>query len=462
MKTIKRVIAWLLAALSLYALTVPALAAANDPTVASSGSTHVSISQGTRHTILKDQHGVALGGMGWGYTSNKDSVKGPAYCIAHGLSSVPEGTMLPLTGRYEANIKVTGAFASGHPQVPLAQFRVDNNLPALTEDEYSYATQLAIWAALGQLGVEGTAYTSGSQQVQQPTSGDAQQLRTFSAVQAILAGANTWTKNLYRGMGMRMEEDIVGAVVDLSHVNGLEGIANDSGNDVALETIGGKQYYTHIFYTSSATSTQPNDNVIDVVPYGPMGTILVATNNALLPTRVLDTGSTAFMVPTTRRDTGLNANGEEYYGAFKLCVPADNVAPAGEVTLISTAVVAQFELYMAYNANNTQQSYIIADPATGRNYAEGIFKWSSEEASIEKELEITKTGGTGALLPGAVFRLAGSDSSTQTKTTDANGRATFLNLSMAAQYTLYEDTPPEGFAPIAPKVITLEIGRAHV
>ena len=90
MNKIKRMIAWLLAALTMFALSVPALAAASDPTVETSGSTHVSISQGTRLTVLRDQNGVALGGMGWRYTANKENVKGPAYCIAHGLSPVAE------------------------------------------------------------------------------------------------------------------------------------------------------------------------------------------------------------------------------------------------------------------------------------------------------------------------------------------------------------------------------------
>jgi|GEM_PF-5020379 len=141
MTQIKRMIAWLLAALTLFALSIPALAAASDPTVETSGSTHVSISQGTRLTVLRDQNGVALGGMGWRYTANKENVKGPAYCIAHGLSPVAEGTQLPLTGRYTANAKVTGAFASGYPQVPLAEFRAAHGLPALTEEEYAYSTR---------------------------------------------------------------------------------------------------------------------------------------------------------------------------------------------------------------------------------------------------------------------------------------------------------------------------------
>ena len=457
MNKIKRMIAWLLAVLTMFALSIPALAAASDPTVETSGSTHVSISQGTRLTILRDQNGVALGGMGWRYTANKESVKGPAYCIAHGLSPVAEGTQLPLTGRYSANVKVTGAFASGYPQVPLAEFHAAHSLPALTEEEYAYSTQLAIWAALGQLAVEGTAFTQGSQEVQRPASGDAQQLRTFSALQAILAGADSWTKNLYRGMSVRWQINNLGHVIEVAHDEGLSGVVDDDTNKVQFEHIGGKDYYTHLYYTSSATTTAPNGNVIDIVPYGPSGTILVAADNSPLSTRVLDTGSTAFMVPTTRRETGLNANGEEYYGSYKLCIPADNVAPEGEVTMIATAMVSQYELYTAYNANNTQQSYIIADPSTGRLYAEGLFKWTSKEAEDdEKRLEITKTGGTGAPLAGAVFRLEGSDGSVDTKTTDSDGRAVFEGLSATAQLTLTETTPPEGYAPVAPMAVMLD------
>ena len=138
---VKQVTALLLATLTLFALTVPALAAEGDPTVESSGSTHVSISSGIRHTYLSDQNGVALGGTFSTYTSNKESVKGPAYCVEHGLKPVAEGTQLPIQSRYDTSPKTQGAFAAGYPQVPLAQFQAENSLPQLTVDEYSYATR---------------------------------------------------------------------------------------------------------------------------------------------------------------------------------------------------------------------------------------------------------------------------------------------------------------------------------
>jgi len=306
--------------------------------------------------------------------------------------------------------------------------------------------------------VEGTAFIAGSQQVKQPTSGDAQQLRVFKAIQVILAEANTWTQNQFRGMYMRWFDDTVGSAVSFDYRNGLEGAASDTRSGVKQETIGGTAYYTRICYTSSATTTAPNDGCIDVVPYGPAGTILVAADNSVLSTRTISSGSTAYMVPTKAQATNLNANGVEYYGTFKLCIPVDNAAESGTVELISTGEMAQFELYIAYNSSNVEQSYIIADPATGVNYATATLKWTSEEASEDKILEVIKTGGTGMPLAGATFRLEGTDGSVDSKTSGSDGRTVFEGLDAEVQYTLFETQAPEGFGPIAPQSITLSAG----
>ncbi|MDR1299656.1 MAG: Cys-Gln thioester bond-forming surface protein [Oscillospiraceae bacterium] len=106
----------------------------------------------------------------------------PAFCIEHGQKMVNSGSQLTLVEYSDANkALVMGAFANGHKNTPYWIFldqKVVNSCETeyidairplggwdqgdgdpfdgwLTEDEYWYATQLAVWAALGQIGVEG-------------------------------------------------------------------------------------------------------------------------------------------------------------------------------------------------------------------------------------------------------------------------------------------------------------------
>ena len=79
-----------------------------------------------------------------------------------------------------------GAFANGYPNRTLAQFKELHagdvqGIPSLTEDEYKYATQLAVWATCGQLAVPDTSFTAVRDTLKAPTS-DAQQIRIFDSI----------------------------------------------------------------------------------------------------------------------------------------------------------------------------------------------------------------------------------------------------------------------------------------
>lgn len=93
-----------------------------------------------------------------------------------------------------------GAFANGYPQRTLEQFKELHpdiqGIEDLTEAEFAYATQLAIWATCEQLAVEDTAFENGRATLVKPTS-DVQQIRVYESVVEILKLANGWTKQLY-------------------------------------------------------------------------------------------------------------------------------------------------------------------------------------------------------------------------------------------------------------------------
>lgn len=109
-----------------------------------------------------------------------------------------------------------GVFAGGYPNRTLEQFKElhtdDVRVVAnLTEVEYKYATQVAIWASCGQISVPGTTFTAGRTSLVEPTA-DAQGIRIFDSVKALLYAAQFWDKHLYTGMSIRMDENLQASV----------------------------------------------------------------------------------------------------------------------------------------------------------------------------------------------------------------------------------------------------------
>ena len=159
------------------------------------------------------------------------------------------------------------------------------------------------------------------------------------------------------------------------------------------------------------------------------------------------------------RNTNLNSNGEEYYGTFKVCIPVDNAAAEGSFTIKAIGGVAQYNLFLAYNPSASEQSYIISDPGYVTLEAQAPFKWSGTEEPDTASLQVVKTGAGGAPLEGASFTLTGSGGTTVSGTSDRNGQVTWTDLPADENFTLTEDSAPEGYQVIAPQNITLEAGR---
>ena len=114
----------------------------------------------------------------------------------------------------------------------------------MTEEEYACATQLAIWATLGQLGIEGTPFTSGREQIAQPT-GDTQQMWVFRAVQLLLNVANSWTFVPQTGMYIRTDENRLGGNISVPADMTLEHAADQESYGFKREFINGTAYFTH-------------------------------------------------------------------------------------------------------------------------------------------------------------------------------------------------------------------------
>lgn len=405
-KRFARLLSMLLVVVTMFGvMSLPANAASlND-----SGT--VTIQQAGYGKYLTKSSGGTIGGGYWKYTSN-NGLTGTAYCVNHGLKGVSPSKALTVQ-EYNREPKTMGAFANGYPNRTLAQFKELHagdvrGISGLTEDEYKYATQLAVWATCGQLAVPGTSFTAGRDTLTVPTS-DAQKIRIFDSVKAILTLANGWSKHLYTGMYLRAEENKDVRGVEVIHERGLEGAAETNTDGIKKETINGKEYYTHVMYVASATSTWIDDRKTKVYSTdAPSGTIFVAENNSPLET-VQENGATCYKVDTSKqRTTNLNANGSEYYGAFKVCIPVDTAADEGSFTIKATGGVAQFNLFLAYNPASKEQSYIISDPGYTTCDASATFKWSSDEDLSETaSLQVVKAGAGGSPLEGAEFTLTG-------------------------------------------------------
>lgn len=427
----------------------------------SDGSATCTVSKTDRHHYLKTTAGTTLGASAYEYTTN-DGIKGPAYCINWGLALTSKS--LKITGRYTASPKTMGAFANGYPQRPLADFLQINasepKLAGLTEAEYAYATQVAVWATLGQLGVEGTNFTAGRVTIKAP-SNDAQQIRVYTALTIILHNANGWDKPLYTGMYIRTEDDRPGNSVELDGGTTLAEAADNNEQGIMRETINGKEYYTRQFIAASATSTWPNEDQYCLYLWStgsPMGTIMTDMDNKPLALKSLSGGGTAYVLPTEYRETSLNANGSEYSGAFKICIPVDAAEDTGEVNILASGKITQYDIYLAYNPTASEQSYIIGDPGYNDLSASGKLKWGGEHFETGR-IRLVKVDGVGNPLSGAKFTLSGSDGSEAVGTSDANGVITWNDLNVHASYVITETQAPEGFGLVDPIHITIKANQ---
>ena len=226
------------------------------------GSTSCTIQRVERNYFLWTTAGTALGASAAKYTTN-DGIVGPAYCIDHGLNHASQA--LQITGKYTSNPMTAGAFANGYPQHDVSTFLglyLASNpiLSGLTESEYSYATQMAVWATLGQLAVEGTQFTSGRETIAQPTA-DTQQMRVFKAVQLILASAARWDRIYQTGMYIRTEENALGGNCSIPADMTLEYAADAEQFGFKREVIGGKTYFTKEY--SHLTNSIPNSQFFE-------------------------------------------------------------------------------------------------------------------------------------------------------------------------------------------------------
>lgn len=458
-KHFNRLLSMLLVVATLFGiLAVPASAASLE----SSGT--VTIQQAGYGKYLGTTKGSSIGGGYWKYTSN-DGLTGTAYCVNHGLKGVSPSKALTVQP-YDRNPQTMGVFASGYPNRTLEQFKELHQddvrgVNALTEDEYKYATQLAIWASCGQLAIPGTSFTAGRDTLAAPTA-DAQKIRIFDSVKAILSLSQHWTKSLHTGLSLRAEEDKDIRGIEVLNEYGLEGAAEDNEDGIKKETINGKEYYTRVVYLASATSTWIDGRKTKVYSTdAPQGTIFVAENNSPLET-TQEHGATCYLVDTSRqRNTNLNSNGSEYYGTFKVCLPVDNVPDEGSFTIKATGGVAQYNLFLAYNPAASEQSYIISDPGYTTLDAQIPFKWSGTEETDTASLQVIKAGAGGAPLEGAEFTLTGSGGTTVTGTTDRNGQIVWRDLPADEKYTLTETSAPEGYQIVAPMNVTLTPGRTE-
>ena len=448
-----------LLALVLVACTMLGLGVTAQASSIADGSKTCTVALAPIHNYLETQLGTYLRAGGYIYTTN-DGITGPAYCIDHGLAYTNK--VLPITGKYNANPATAGAFSSGYPQTPLETFHylyLENNdiIRDLTEDEYRYATQLAVWATLGQLGIDGTKFTQGREYIY-PPSGDVQQARVFRTVQLILNNAANWDRVYQTGMYIRRSENALDGNVAIPPNMTLEYAAMQNEYGIQMEVINGKSYYTMEYIFASATSTYWQDYTIDVWATNcPAGTIFTDMSNHELPR------STWHEIPTWRvsvasHNTKLNYNGWEYSGHAKLCIPVDTATPSGEITIHEAAQVMQYEIYLANNESNSEQSYIIADPSKGTKEADCVLSWGGIDTETGR-IQVNKVGGGGSPLEGARFVLTGTDGSERVGTTDAAGIIVWQRLQPGITYTLTEVEAPAGYAIVEPRNVT--VAAAH-
>jgi uncharacterized surface anchored protein len=354
-----------------------------------------------------------------------------------------------------------GAFANGYPQRTLSDFLSVNlaeypELAGLTEPEWEYATQAAVWATLGQLAIEDTDFTSGRETIPVP-SGNAQKMRVYTAVKIILYNAHFWTKPLVTSMEIRFEKEDHLSNLNIEAKGGIVEAAQYNNYGIKIESRNGNDYYTRTVYVSSATSTFKNDYTIDTwAENAPGGTLFTAEDNSNLQTFERD-GYTVYRVPTAERDTSLNDNDSEYWGACKIWIPVNTADANGDITIKGSTTANQYNIYRADNPEWAEQSYIIADPATTPLQAAATLRWKTTQ-SIYGKLIVEKIDGMGRPLAGAIFALDGGGS-TLTGTSDQNGVILWEHLDPSVQYVLREVQAPAGYRIAEAINITVPAGQ---
>ena len=446
-----RLLALVLVVCTAFGLGLPAQASS-----IADGTKTCTVALGMRNNFLVTTAGTTLRAGDYTYTTN-DGLTGPAYCIDHGLDYTDK--VLPVVGKYNVSPATAGAFANGYPQHSVETFlglylERYPILAGLTKEEFSYASQVAIWSTLGQIGVEGTIYTAGREQLAQPT-GDVQQMRIFEAVRRILVAAGVWDRVYQTGMYIRVDPNRLDGNVAIPADMTLEFAADNEQYGLKREVINGKSYFTKEYIFASATSTYYNDYTMELWATGcPAGTIFTDLKNVELPGSKWHETKT-WRLPVEYHTTNLNYNGYEYFGSAKLCIPVDTVPNSGEIMLHCAAQVMQYEIYLALNDSNSQQSYVVADPSKGTQEADAVLSWGSELTETG-ELQITKVGGGGSVLSGATFTLTGTDGSSRTGTTNSKGIIRWERLRPDITYTLTETNPPAGYELIAPQTLTIK------
>ena len=424
-------------------------------------STYVTIAKGHYGSYLYTTDGNKIGARNWIYTTN-DGITGPGYCVNYDLTAVDSTTRLTIAGLFTSSPQTAGAFASGYPQRSLDEF-LQIYLPdypelaGLTENEFANATQFSIWATLGQLAIEGTDFTNGRTTLPVQYE-NAQKIRIYRAIQIILDNAKHWDRIYKTGLSIRTGMEEPGSIVNIETQHGISEAAEKNYYGIKLETINGVEYYTRPFTVASATSTWKHDYFIELwTENAPEGTIMTDLSNNVLDTVFWD-GVTRYKTPTAIRVTDINDNGSEYVGQFKLCMPVRATPKSGDVTIHASSTAAQYNLYLANNTDNTQQSYIIADPAYTSVNCIGSLKWN-EVVSVYGRLILNKVDGMGAPLPGAIFRLTGTDGSSFEGTSNQNGEIIWEYLNPDIQYTLEELQAPEGCLKAEPMTVSVPRGQ---
>ena len=452
----KRITAFLLVLVMLLPLVPTSFAA---PLSSYGDSVNIMIRSEEPHSYLDVNRAgsmIPLSARVWSYITADGLTQGPAYCVEHG-EGYPNGYITVDLTPYTQNPTMMAAFSSGHPFVSLEDFKsAHSDMAALTHDEYGYATQLAVWAALDQLSVEGTTFTRGAETVTEPT-GDSNKLRIFNALKYILAGANAGGNSNVTGLHIRASETELGDTVDLGSAMSLSTAAEENSFGIQKETIGGVEYATREFTVSSAT--EPAGGRIGMTLDGaPSGTILASTDGTALES-VSGTWFAAVSAKAVSPD--ISSSGTEYSARFKVCVPLSAAATTGNLAIRATASASSVTFYYVENAHTYEQNFIIADPDSSTATAAGYLKWGEtgipepETASIR----VLKTGNTGEALPGARFELVGSGGYYASGVSDANGQITWTNLPVDQTYTVSETSAPEGYEIVDPVNVTVTGGQ---
>lgn len=417
------------------------------------------------------------------FTKLNDGTEIHAYCADHSKTDPgPSGKTYTVTNRV-SDMRLVGVLMRTDARNTFNSFLSFIGPPAnagnFNENMFFSASQLAVWAALGDVtikpgNVNGVSW-SGSVALGYPASGgtvtatNTTEALTLFAACKILQYGNDF--NGAWGPTGKGHAPWVGAEINYTPGNTTYNAANKQTGSInvgdsivgsgvfAEKTIDGADYLVLPMAAASATFVR-SERIFVSAKDMPTGAFLMTNDGKK---SVVVEGAHNLTLNNAKSNDTLyqNSNGQSWGETFLFCIPkatAESMDTAGQKINTSFQMSANVDRYNAYLASTSSsgiQPVLLVEPAV---QLVGAKVAVSSDTPVEERVDIKliKTDEDGAGLEGCTFTatyMDGGTSQTKKGTSDGNGEIVFREFPLNTEVTIKETAAPDGYTLLPDKVI---------